>query len=456
MKRQEHSCPACAKELYQYATDSVVIGCPHCGEFFDITATGLQASTKAYGVPRSIGASWMVPGVRILYHNTHYTLMSVYGYRNNWSEMDRNTNTWESGVNYSKEYFFENSKGEGFSIEYDDGQLYKRGLPEVVPDSAKKMVQEEHSQYALEHGSTHLIHLIGEDDEAPNNDYWQYKVVNFNGRYLTAEWEGGNFDKTVKYYFDQPVTHDQLREWRVYDKNDASVMQASVAYKNLLFLRDTLIGGCILAFLLLIFSVNRSNERLISESLQLAPDSLARTITIGKVSMVEEQTYECKAGVTGLPTNADAQFELGILRSSDHQMVSSASCYFYIETGTDSEGAWTEKVLSDKVLFRCPATGDYEFILYPDTDQKITVTADIVVKKVMLSRFYIALLIVLLSALTFVLYKLSIFVMDTGFNEVALLFGEKPNQTSFGTLLFWVLLIGGTILVHIFFKPIFY
>jgi hypothetical protein len=57
---------------------------------------------------------------------------------------------------------------------------------------------------------------------------------------------------------------------------------------------------------------------------------------------------------------------VSIVRKRDHAVVSDVDIAFFMESGRDDEGAWTESVLEDELKFQVEESGIYEVFVSPD------------------------------------------------------------------------------------------
>jgi hypothetical protein len=124
-------------------------------------------------------------------------------------------------------------------------------------------------------------------------------------------------------------------------------------------------------------------------------DTMAlRPKSVGLFDLKSGQNYNFKAKSYILGTNQDADFSVSIVKTDDGTTVSEVGIAFFTESGSDSDGAWTENLLQDEFKFQVAQSGKYEVFIAPDYDDLATMpesTINITIEKTPYFFFYLIL-----------------------------------------------------------------
>lgn len=395
-------CPSCGHTQAPLIENPVVFGCPNCHSIFEISASG-KIGTKQRSLTYSlteVRPDWMRPGAVINYKGETFVLHEVMNFSTHWNEYDSEDNGWESGTCQNMEYYFVSDAGAELCIMEDDNQFFVRVPSKVFDEDRATLEGERRQKGVIEYGTFQLTAFIGQDDEPLNRAAWEYRVVRNNGD-LEYEWEPGKQAETLQAFYFQRIRLMELERMRVREESDMAMAQEEA--DSFAFYRNVF-GYTSLLFIALMFysGMARRNLSHAEWAFSIPANELQADSTfgdplqhpMGEFHMEKGRAYTFELGCTFRHANMDADFMVQVVRQSDGHPVNTISASFYTESGTDSDGAWTESTLKDKFRFKAEESGTYEIFASVRPDATALgkgglLTAD--VYSTVLTRFFIVL-----------------------------------------------------------------
>ncbi len=438
MKTIDIVCPHCkARSNWKVPLIPVIFGCSSCDRIFQMDQSGsLTKEPPLSGKFGTLAPAWFVPGARLQIKNTKYTVISLYINGVNWQEWDSEDSAWESGYDEYLEWFLVGTDGSELWMEQGDHANYLN-INEPVPVTQElidlvQTTQDVRSR-VQEKGHYRTIAFRGIDDEPLDRRSWNYKLLNSSVNPVTIEWckdtptDQWRAFKTVGLFRKLDLERGRIR-------NVEEVEELREQTRHLGFYR-TAFGVTALAMLLMmlwsligagdkrvfneawIFStfqpgaVNNSvAEKFGVKDTILANPEVAAAVNrqnntekytreMGTVQLQSGIAYRFETTCSFEQANADADFNILILKMPEGTPVNTVSASFFSESGYDSEGAWSEATLSDYFQFTVEEAGEYLIEAQNlTTNAGISGTLIVNIIPVVLSRYFIIFfLIIVLS-----------------------------------------------------------
>lgn len=427
MKTNAIICPSCRTAVHWDAPiDPVVFGCAHCHKVFDVNESGTYTEQPA--MPKQISRvkpDWFVPGAKVHINDVKYTVISIYCNGVNWQEWDSEAG-WESGYGEYLEWFLvsENGKREMWLEESDNDNYLNINQEVKIEQDHIAKINSTHDvpSQVKEVGRYSTIAFQGTDDEPVDRSFWNYKKIQGSTGPVSVEWQDNTPPETWRAYrSNNQVRKLDLDRGRERSPEDLEHFQSQT--KELGFLRDIFLGATLVMLGLMIFSFIGSNrEPVLKHSWRFSQTQLGistpkhfgqfgqdTTLTkqlplsqpskeqfnheFGTVRLQPGTAYRFSADCAFDESNADADFTISMLKMPEGKPVNAIGATFFSETGTDSDGAWTEATLSDYFQFTVEEEGEYliEAQLLPQDRTGIGQSGllSVSIRPVMLSRYFI-------------------------------------------------------------------
>jgi hypothetical protein len=398
------TCPACGSIEPLLIKDPVVFGCKACAQVHKVDASGNLRPREKDLVYRieNVRPNWMLPGAKIRYNNSEFTLHTVMNFSTHWNEYESEEG-WTSGFLNNLEYYFVSKSGKELCITEDEGRFYIR-IPSKTFDADLPLLNGNGQQTGVvEYGNFQLNAFVGQDDEPLDRSSWDYRIVSNNGD-LEYEWNPANKAETLRCFYFQPIRLTELERMRVRDKND--MLEAQVKAKDLAFYRNLFGYSALLLILLMLYSGIATNtlsketwtfsvptvQELNEQNDSSFTGPLQHSLGVFQVSQGKSYTFGLECTFYG--SNADAEFSIQLVRQSDGRPVNTFKAYFYTESGVDSDGSWTESTLRDNFKFKAEESGKYEIYASVLPDDMTTSRNGILVAEVrrnVLTRYFLVL-----------------------------------------------------------------
>lgn len=360
-------CPACGAYTPATLRAPKAFGCMQCGAVYHISDNGTYTREKGLQkIQFQADPDWVVPGAQIEYRGQCFTVQAIYAYRTAWEEWDNEDKKWETGTDDYLECFLTDELGNELFLERNDGYpaFFIRSEIPVAPDFLEKLKNEKN---VIERGIWKLSAFEGADDEPLDRSEWKYTVVSHSAGDVTLEWQTSGEYKAFRH---QGVTVTELEQWRV--RTPQAMDTAGVRSRHLNFYR-LLFGFTTLIMFLMIMATWIGGERAAVDDFWSFStpfggvtmiDTQRQTHTIPVVHLEADKAYSFDLKCQLESSNSDVDFSIYVVRNSDGKVINTIEASFYTESGRDSDGDWTEAVLSDHFYFKSETAGDYSIVMH--------------------------------------------------------------------------------------------
>lgn len=426
MKTSEIICPSCQTAVHwDVPIEPVVFGCANCHKIYDINDAG--NFTEQPSLPQKIGRvkpDWFMPGAKVNINGINYTVISLYCNGVNWQEWDSEAG-WESGYGEYLEWFLvsENDKREMWLEESDNDNYLNINQEIKIEQEHIEKINSTHDvpSQVKEVGRYSTIAFQGADDDPIDRSSWNYKKIQSSVGPVSVEWQDNTPPATWRAYRSNNVIRKlELERGRERSPEELEHFQAKT--KELGFLRDIFFYAAIVMLGLIIFSfIGGSSAEIFKESWRFSeaqpgtatarhfgqfgqdtttsrlpvsqPSAEQFTHEFGTVRLQPGTAYRFSVDCAFDESNADADFTLSVLKMPEGKPVNGIGATFFSETGTDSEGAWTEATLSDYFQFKVDEAGEYlieaQLLTQGQTGIGQSGLLSVSIRPVMLSRYFI-------------------------------------------------------------------
>lgn len=402
-----HNCPDCSAPFTVHSLLSHYYVCTKCKSLLQKNKGGWAKDATANGVyiEKIASAFWIGDSINI--KGGDYTIISLAGYKGNYFEWDEDDGKYLGADNYRFiEVGLQDAKGFfATMIEDVDGfTISQRVIPprSCIPEETSKgdvaFFELKGSGKKLEQGNYKPTSFVGEFSYKPDVEETTYYAdirTNEPNRkgIISVEWQLNNrVPHSVEFFEDTPQEFGGLG---AVIKDEVMLERAKplVWAKNSVFLFFALA----MAFLVMAAIMKVSSENLIFKETfsyglyeGFRKDSVVtQEFELGDVGAM----YELK--LTNAPgTSADQTLDVVIdVVDANNKIVNSFDTDFFIETGYDDEGAWTESEKEATLLLRLDQGGVYRLLITcantSIANNSISGNLDVKLNKTHVLRYYI-------------------------------------------------------------------
>jgi hypothetical protein len=393
-------CPQCRATISNLLPDAKIAGCAACGTVSMVETDGslrrhlvFQPLPKDYQNPFEVGDP-------IDYQGLRYIVYAIYCYTVKYEEFDKEDSKWVAGGGFNVEWYARSSnKSEITVVSETDDKFYMLSNAKRMTFSDSYLQQE-----AIEIGEYNLMGFVGTDSDDALEVKGFYRA--FSGGYSVESQKEVFVNNNFKAFHSNYITPTQLKRMVVIDRAEKEA--AEERFANVNFYRKVFGWAFLLIFAL--FFINgamnteggqKGDEVQFKEQLfnsEYANGGIdtanlhPKSVGIFDLKAGQNYNFKAKSYISG--TNRDADFSVSIVKPDDGTTVSEVGIAFFTESGSDSDGAWTENLLQDEFKFQVAQSGKYEVFIAPDYDDLATMpasTINITIEKTPYFFFYLIL-----------------------------------------------------------------
>ena len=420
MTQNDIKCPECGNHIPVVIAEPAVFRCDKCNNIIRITDKGLFEKEARLSKNNLISTpAWLKPGARIKHKGKQYILFSMYCHGVNWNEYDAEDSKYEQGYSEYMEWYFVAKDGAELCLEQTDNDN-KFQIRNSIPITDKLINAVKGLKIGSkipEYGTYQLVGFEGQDDEPLDRDTWKYQVIKEYAAATSVEWKDNTPTSEWQAYKVQQIGILELERWKV--RTAEEIAEARENSKKLGFFRDVFGYSTLVLLALMTYSgiKGNSNELCATTWNFEAPRTLdttgrsalyQRTLCTVKLEKDQPYRFSTKCSFGGGGNNASANFSLSILKLPDGIPVNNIAASFFIESGRDSEGNWTESTLSDYFNFVADETAEYEIFARinpesPTDAESHSGTLRTEIKPILMTRYFVFAMLV--CALIWLIYQ---------------------------------------------------
>jgi hypothetical protein len=312
---------------------------------------------------------WLKPDAMITFNERDFRLYSVFSLDVQWNEWDQESKAWESGKSTTREYYFQDDTGIDLCLINEDDQFYIR---EEVPNPSSWLVARffnTKKDSIIEQGTYTLSAFLGEDDEPWEETTYRYQILaDLNGD-LTGEATAEDFKQNKgRFYRKTYLKNTELEGlWAKFNPEFESLQKEQ---QNNNFLRKVAAVPMVIFLFMWGFTFYQETKFIAAGEanfsiLEKLDETSGKSKSLCTAKLLKEENYILNTRCIFEVDNGEVEIALSVIDKTSGKLINSINCSFFIETGKDNEGYWTEYVLSDDFQFNVPTSGEYEFIATP-------------------------------------------------------------------------------------------
>ncbi len=373
-----HNCPACLAPFTVHSPLSHYYVCTKCKLLLHKTKKDdweKDTTAKSVYTDKIASAFWIGDTVKV--KGVDYTLVSMAGYKGNYFEWDEDDGTYRGADHYRFiEVRLQDDKGFFVSmIEDEEGfAISQRVIPprSCIPEETSKgdvaFFELKGNGSKLEQGNYKPTSFIGEFSYKPDIDettYYADILPNEGSKHgkLSVEWQLENkiphsvdFFEDISYKFSNTASLIQ---------NEAILARA----KPLIWAKHSvfLFWGLAMAFLIMAAIMKVAGENFIfKEKFSYGLyDGFQKDSVVSDEIVLEDVGAMYELLIENAPgSSADQSLDVSIdVIDASNRIVNSFDTDFFIESGYDDEGAWTESEKEAKLMLRLNQAGTYRLLI---------------------------------------------------------------------------------------------
>lgn len=453
-----HNCPDCSAPFTVHSQLSHYYVCAKCKVLLHKTKGNWIKEATAKSVYNDKIASALKLEDKVKIKGVDYKVVSLVGYKGNYFEWDE-----EDGKSLGADYYrfielgLQDAKGFLITmIEDVDGfTVSQRVIPprSCIPEETSKgdiaFFDLKGSGRKLEKGNYKPTSFVGEFSYKPDVEETTYYAdirTNEPNRkgIISVEWQ---FNERVLHSVD--FFEDTPHEFKGKDaliKNELMFERAKplVWAKNSVFL----FFGLATAFLIMAAIMKVSgDDSIITETFSYSlyegfqkDSAVTQEVVLEDVGAMYELTLKNAPG-----SSADQNLDVAVdLIDANNKIVNSFETDFFIESGYDDEGTWTESESDAKLMLRLDQAGTYRFLItYANTSaytNSISGNLEVSLNKTHVLRYYIF-GFVICALLGFICMQLEAWYMYKYFKKSAGFFSTENAQTFWGFVVVGIIVL---------------
>lgn len=407
------TCPSCKKQIAVRYKVNRYVGCSKCQTL--VKVTGGHTTEISRKRKHTLKGSDLQLGDAVKLDGKLFYVVAQFRYEELNSEFDREERRYYTSRWSSDEWYLMNDELLSAWLNTDDEGMYRVSYftptTPMLPDRDKFLALEggKTMHKAKEYGTRTLLAFAGEFPSLPTRE----KVVDFamyemNGHDVEVEWvKKGSKTEWVSFNRSKYISWDEQK--KMFSSNDPN------SKKNLSLrrfeVRNLAVYLCVFAAIICLLgaaiTAGEGKELFIftkNYSLNM-PSTLVFTTPPFEFAEAGDVYSMDVSSSFGPSNNSDLEFSIKLLDANTEKLVNVIEGAFYMESGRDNEGYWTEVVAADSELFKIESAGKYfaEVTIYNTSTADSGVFIIRIVEK-MLSRYYLAGLLVCLAIL-YLLHK---------------------------------------------------
>lgn len=453
-----HNCPDCSAPFTVYSQLSHYYVCTKCKSLLHKNNGNWAKDATANGVyiEKIASAFWIGDNINI--KGVDYTIISLAGCKGNYFEWDEDDGKYLGADNYRFiEVGLQDAKG-FFATMIEDVDGFTISQPVIPPRSC---IPEETSKgdiaffdlegkgRKLEQGNYKPTSFVGEFSYKPDVEETTYYAdirTNEPNRkgIISVEWQFDNrVVHSVEFFEDTP---HEFNSQSTVIKNETLLDRTKplVWIKNSVFL----FFGLAAAFLVMAMVMGLSDENSVfNESFRYSLyEDNQKDSSVSQEFVLEDDGSIYELQFDNAPsTSADQNLEVAIdVMDVNNKIVNSFEADFFVESGFDDEGPWTESESEAKLMMRLDQGGTYKFLItYTNTstaNNSISGSFRVNFYKTYVLRYYVTGFGICLL-LGFICMQLEAWYMFKYFKKSVGFFATEEAKKFWGVVAFIVILI---------------
>lgn len=403
----KHNCPACSAPFTVYSSLSHYCVCTKCKSLLYKNKSGWVKDAGAKNIYSEKIASAFWIGDTVTVKGDSYTVISMVGCKGNYFEWDEEDGKYLGADNYRFiELGLQDARGFLITmIEDVDGfTISQRVIPprSCIPEETSKgdiaFFELKGSGRKLEQGNYKPTSFVGEFSYKPDIEettYYADIMPNEGSKrgLISVEWQfNERVPHSVDFFEDTPHNFKGL-DALLKDEVILERAKPLVWAKHSVFL----FFGLATAFLIMAAIMKVSgDDSIITETFSYSlyegfqkDSAVTQEVVLEDVGAMYELTLKNAPG-----SSADQNLDVAVdLIDANNKIVNSFETDFFIESGYDDEGTWTESESDAKLMLRLDQAGTYRFLItYANTSaytNSISGNLEVSLNKTHVLRYYI-------------------------------------------------------------------